>query len=87
MLSEINQVVKDKYHMISLISGTQSTKQISKQNRTRDMEIKNELTVTRGDGGGGKQGKQGKGNQGTCIKDTWTKPKGSRIEGGRLRWW
>ena len=50
------------------------------------MEIKNELTATRGDGGGGKQGKQGKGNQGTCIKDTWTKPKGVRIKGGRWRW-
>ena len=27
MLSEVSQVVKDKYHMISPISGTQSTKQ------------------------------------------------------------
>ena len=26
MLSEISQQVNDKYHMISLISGTQSTK-------------------------------------------------------------
>ena len=23
---------------------------------------------------------------GTCIKDTWTKPKGGRIEGGRCGW-
>ena len=30
MLSEISQAVKDKYHMISSISGTLSTKQISK---------------------------------------------------------
>ena len=30
MLSEISQVVKDKYHMISPISRTQSTKQSSK---------------------------------------------------------
>ena len=30
MLSEISQAVKEKYHMISPISGTQSTKQISK---------------------------------------------------------
>ena len=50
MLSEISQEVKDKYHMISSISGTQSTKQTSKQNRTRDMEIKNKLTVIRGEG-------------------------------------
>ena len=46
MLSEMSQAVKDKYHMISPVSGTQSTKQTSEQNRTRDMEIKNELTVT-----------------------------------------
>ena len=39
MLSEISQVVKGKYHMISPTSGTYSTKQTSKQNRTRDMEI------------------------------------------------
>ena len=50
MLSEISQVVKDKYHMISPISGTYSTKQTSKQNITRDIEIKNKLTVTRGAG-------------------------------------
>ena len=30
MLSEINQAVKDKYHMISPLTGTQSTKQTSK---------------------------------------------------------
>ena len=30
ILSEISQAVKEKYHMISPISGTQSTKQISK---------------------------------------------------------
>ena len=30
MLSEISQGVKDKYNMISPISGTQSTKQTSK---------------------------------------------------------
>ena len=53
MLSEISQAVRDKYHMISPISGTSSTKQASKQNRTRDMEIKNKLTVTRGEEGEG----------------------------------
>ena len=30
MLSEISQVVKDKYHIISSISGTYSAKQASK---------------------------------------------------------
>ena len=48
MLSEISQVVKDKYHVISPLSGTLSTKQKSKQNITRYIEIKNNLTVTRG---------------------------------------
>ena len=52
MLSEISQAVKDKYHVISPISGTQSTKQTSKQNITRDIEIKNKLTVIRGERGG-----------------------------------
>ena len=28
--------------------------------------------------GGNNGGKRGKGCQGTCIKDTWTKPKGCR---------
>ena len=38
--------------------------------------------------GGGKEdnkGKKGKGHQGTCIKDTWTKPKRGRIKRGRER--
>ena len=44
----------DKYHdVISPLSGTQSTKQTSEQNRTRDVEIKNKLTVIRGVGRGG----------------------------------
>ena len=34
MLSEVSQVVEDKYHMISPISGTQLAKQTSKQNIT-----------------------------------------------------
>ena len=41
MLSEISQVVKEKYHMFSAISGTKSTKQKIKKNITRDIEIKN----------------------------------------------
>ena len=40
MLSEIIQAVKDKYHIISPISGTYSTKQTNQQNRTSDLEIK-----------------------------------------------
>ena len=34
MLSEISQVVRDKYHMISPLTGTKSTKEKSKQNIT-----------------------------------------------------
>ena len=58
MLSEIRQAAKDKYHMISPISVTQSTKQTNKQKISRVIEIKDKLTVTRGrrkgDKGGGK---------------------------------
>ena len=68
MLSEIRQVVKGKYHMISPIGGIKSTKQTSKQNITRDIAIKNKLTVCRGKGEGRMGGKE-KGGQGTCIKD------------------
>ena len=58
MLSEVSQALKDKYHMISPISGTLSTKQISEQNRTRDMETKNKfiplpIALLRGEAGGG----------------------------------
>ena len=48
MLSEMSQIVKDKYH----ISPNQQNKQGSKR-RTRDMEIKNKLTMTRREGGEG----------------------------------
>ena len=72
--------------MLSHISGTKQQKQISKQNVARDIEIKNKLTVNRGEGKRDNQGNQGKVHQGTCIKDTWTKPKGCRVKGGRWEW-
>ena len=53
MLSEISQAEKDKYHMISPVSGTLSTKQTSKQNTNRDIEIKNKLTISKEEGGEG----------------------------------
>ena len=62
MLSEISQVVKNKYHMISLIIGMKSTKQTSKENITRDIRIKNKLTVTKGEVGGN-NGTWGKGQE------------------------
>ena len=49
MLSEISQAVRDKYHMISPLTGTQSTEEKSKQNITRDIEVKNNLTIVRGE--------------------------------------
>ena len=52
MLSEISQVVRDKYHIISPLTGTYSTKQKSKQNIPRDFEVKNNLTIARGEWGG-----------------------------------
>ena len=52
MLSEIGQAVRDKYQMISPLTGTQSTKEKSKQNITRVIEVKNNLTIARGEGRG-----------------------------------
>ena len=43
MLSEISQTVRDKYHMISPLTGTYSAEEKSKQNITRDIEVKNNL--------------------------------------------
>ena len=85
MLSEISQALRDKYHMIPSLSGTQSTKQTSKQNITRDIEIKKNLTVSRMEGGGDNKGGRGEGFSGTSIKDTWTKPRwrGTGSRGGR----
>ena len=45
-------------------------KETTEKNRTRDMEIRNKLTVTRGDGQEGKWRKKGEeSSQGTCMKD------------------
>ena len=62
------------------------TNKTSEQNITRHIEITNKLTVTRGKRGGDNRGKKEKGCQETSIKDTWTKPKRGRIEGGRWGW-
>ena len=51
MLSEVSQVVRDKYHIISPLTGTKSTKDKSKQNITRDLEI-NIVTIATGEWGG-----------------------------------
>ena len=73
--------------MLAPVSGTESTKHTSKQNRTRDSEIKNKLTVTRGEVGGDNEGESVKGFSGSAIKDTWTKPSGGGIRGGRSGGW
>ena len=58
MLSEISQAVRDKYHMISPLTGTQATKEKKKKlNITRDTEIENNLAVTTGETGGHNGGK------------------------------
>ena len=58
-----------------------------KQNITRNIEIKNKLTVTRGEQERDNGGKWEKIHQGPCIRDTWTKPKGvSSNIGGRDEW-
>ena len=75
-LSEISQVVKEKYHMISPISAASSTKQTSKQNISRDIEIMNKLTVTRGQGGRGERGKEGEGSSRHRYKGPTDKAKG-----------
>ena len=49
MLSEISQVVTRRYHMISPLTGTESTAEKSKQNITRDIEVKNNLTIASGE--------------------------------------
>ena len=51
MLSEISQVMREKYHKISPLTGTKSTKEKIKQSITRDIEVKNNLTIGRGDRG------------------------------------
>ena len=55
-------------------------------NITKDTEIRNKLTVTRAEVGGDNEGEKGGRFSGTGIKDTWTKPKGHRSEGGTWGW-
>ena len=78
MQSEISQVVWDKYHMISTLTGTEEIEEKRKQNITRDIEVKNNLTMVGGSG----EGTVRRGDYRNIIKDTWTKSRG-RGEGGR----
>ena len=54
ILSEVSQKEKDKYHMISLISGIQNMIQMNlftKQKQLTDVE---KLMITKGEKGGGR---------------------------------
>ena len=64
---------------------SQQNKQTNKQNITRDTEIKNKLTVTRGVEGGD-NGDKGKGSSRNMYKGHIDKAKGYRSEGGRWGW-
>ena len=50
------------------------------------MEIKNKMTVTRGEVEGDNRGKKWKGRHGTCIKNPWTKTMEGRIECRKWEW-
>ena len=83
---------RDKRNLLSVRTGELYIKEnsikkritinkTSKQNITRDTEIKNNLTVTRGEMGRDK-GEKGEAFSGTTIKDMWTKPSWGGIRGG-----
>ena len=58
---------------------------MSRQNITRDTEIKNKLTVTRGERGGGNRG-NGERSFRNIYKGYMDKAKGGKIEDGRWGW-
>ena len=50
-LSEINQMVKDKYCIISLICGIYIKKEQIKQNQKKHIDTENRILGSRGEGG------------------------------------
>ena len=52
ILSEISQKEKDKYHMISLISGISYTAQMNLSTEKKIMDLQNRLVVAKGEGEG-----------------------------------
>ena len=52
ILSEVSQKEKDKYHMISLISGITYTAQRKLSTEKKIMDLENKLVVAKGKGGG-----------------------------------
>ena len=61
MLNKIGQTLKDKYHMVSPVSGIWWAKQTNEPNRTTGMETWSRLKVTRVKREGDCGGKKGKG--------------------------
>ena len=57
MLSEIGQVVKNKYHYDLTFNRNLINKMNKQANITKDTEIENRLTVARGERGGNFRGK------------------------------
>ena len=73
-LSVLSYIVTDACCTILGTYYRQQSMGLCFQNITRDIEIKNKLTVHRGEVGGDIWEIRGKGCQGTGIKDIWTKP-------------
>ena len=68
MIGEASQwTLQDTHYIRTHYKWNLIKNQTRKQNITRNIEIKNNLTVTRGE--------RGKAFSGTTIKDTWTKPR------------
>ena len=51
ILSEVNQKEKDKYHMLSLLCGTENTAQMN-TSMMQDSDTENRLVAAKGVGGG-----------------------------------
>ena len=49
ILSEVSQKEKDKYHMISLISGIYYTAQMNLSTEKKLMDLQNRLVVAKGE--------------------------------------
>ena len=79
MLSEISQVVRDKYHIGNMINKRKRQTKYNQRHGNKEKTDSNQREV-----GGDNGVKRRKGCQGTCIKDPWTTPKArGRIEGRR----
>jgi len=69
ILSELSQKEKDKYHMISFITGIQYTAQMNLSKKKKIMDLENRLMVAWGEGGG--SGGKGEGVGGIGSLGAW----------------